>query len=87
MSEEYTYTRNRTSKPAKVTLPSPMTLTLLWHTQHTPPDVYPDPFDFYEALGEIVRQEIENLVALGCTYVQIDAADLVKLVDENGRSL
>jgi 5-methyltetrahydropteroyltriglutamate--homocysteine methyltransferase len=84
VTEEFAYARGRTDATVKVTLPSPMTLTLLWHPDHTP-QVYPDTFDMYADLAAVLRQEVEALVALGCTYVQIDAPDLAKLVDEEGR--
>lgn len=84
VSEEFTYARARARSAVKVTLPSPMTLTLLWHPEFTP-QVYPDTFDLYADLAAVLRAEVEALVALGCTYVQIDAPDLAKLVDEEGR--
>lgn len=83
-TEEFVYARARATKPVKVTLPSPMTLTLLWHPEFTP-EVYPDTFDMYADLAAVVRHEVEALVALGCTYIQIDAPDLAKLVDDEGR--
>lgn len=84
VTEEFTYARARARATVKVTLPSPMTLTLLWHPDFTP-EVYPDTFDLYADLAAVVRQEVEALVSLGCTYIQIDAPDLAKLVDEDGR--
>lgn len=84
VTEEYVYARAKARKPVKVTLPSPMTLTLLWHPEFTP-DVYPDTFDLYADLAKVVRQEVLALAELGCTYIQIDAPDLAKLVDDEGR--
>jgi 5-methyltetrahydropteroyltriglutamate--homocysteine methyltransferase len=74
-AEEYTYARARTDRPVKVTLPSPLMMAYLWSPEHSP-EVYPDPFDLFTDAIEILRQEIEELVALGCPYVQIDAPEL-----------
>ncbi|HLI16478.1 MAG TPA: cobalamin-independent methionine synthase II family protein [Acidimicrobiales bacterium] len=84
VTEEFVYARARAARPVKVTLVSPMTLTLLWHPRYTP-SVYPDTFELYEDLAVVTRAEVEALAALGCTYIQIDAPDLAKLVDEEGR--
>jgi 5-methyltetrahydropteroyltriglutamate--homocysteine methyltransferase len=82
-TEEFVYARSRATRPVKVTLPSPGTLALLWHPDYTP-QVYADPFAFFEDLARIVRQEVQTLAALGCTYIQIDAPDLTKHFDEEG---
>lgn len=85
VTEEYTYARARATKPVKVTLPSPMTLALLRHPDHSP-SVYDDVFDFFADVATVVRQEVAALVGLGCRYIQIDAPDLAKLVDDEGRA-
>lgn len=85
VSEEYRFASALAKVPVKVTLPSPMTLTLLWHPEHSAA-VYDEIFDLYEDFASVLRQEIETLVGLGCKYVQVDAPDLAKLVDEEGRN-
>ena len=79
-SEEFTYVRPRAVKPIKVTLPSPLMMALRWSRQHSR-DAYPDPFELFADAAEVVRLEAQELAALGCEYVQIDAPELGMLCD------
>lgn len=83
-SEEFTYARCHARKPLKVTLPSPLMMALRWSPQHSR-DVYPDPFELFADAAEIVRQEAQELAALGCEYIQIDAPELGMLCDPDRR--
>lgn len=83
-SEEFTYARSRARKPLKVTLPSPLMMTLRWSPQYSR-DAYPDPFELFADAAEIVRQEAQELAALGCEYIQIDAPELGMLCDRDRR--
>jgi 5-methyltetrahydropteroyltriglutamate--homocysteine methyltransferase len=83
-SEEFTYTRSRAGKPLKVTLPSPLMMTLRWSPQHSR-DAYPDPFELFADAAEVVRQEAQELAALGCEYIQVDAPELGMLCDPERR--
>ncbi|MET9257385.1 cobalamin-independent methionine synthase II family protein [Streptomyces sp. NPDC048182] len=83
-AEEYVYLRGRTDRPVKVTVPSPLMLYAFWSAERTAP-VYPDPFDLFGAWTDLLRRQIEELAALGCTRVQIDAPDMAILVDEEQR--
>jgi 5-methyltetrahydropteroyltriglutamate--homocysteine methyltransferase len=74
-TEEFSYARAKTAKPIKVTLPSPLMLSSFWRPGLAD-GVYKDAFEAFRAGAEIVRQEIDELDALGCTYVQIDAPEL-----------
>jgi 5-methyltetrahydropteroyltriglutamate--homocysteine methyltransferase len=78
--EEFTYARTRTSKPLKVTLPSPLMMTLRWSPEFSR-TAYPDPFDLFRDAAAIVRQEAHELAMLGCEYIQIDAPELGMLCD------
>src|SRR4030095_15578303 len=44
--EEFAYARGRASKPLKVTLPSPLMMTLRWSPEFSR-TAYPDPFDLF----------------------------------------
>jgi 5-methyltetrahydropteroyltriglutamate--homocysteine methyltransferase len=83
-SEEFTYARSRARKPLKVTLPSPLMLALRWSPQYSR-DAYPDPFELFADAAEIVRREAQELAALGCEYIQIDAPELGMLCDPERR--
>jgi 5-methyltetrahydropteroyltriglutamate--homocysteine methyltransferase len=84
VGEEFAYARGKTAKPIKVTLPSPLMMTNLWNPESSP-TVYEDVFDFCRDAAGILRQEVEYLADLGCTYIQIDAPEFAKLVDDAGR--
>ncbi|MGH7907043.1 MAG: cobalamin-independent methionine synthase II family protein, partial [Candidatus Binataceae bacterium] len=83
-SEEFIYARARARKPLKVTLPSPLMMTLRWSQEHSK-DAYPDPFQLFADAAALVRQEAEELALLGCEYIQIDAPELGMLCDPERR--
>lgn len=80
VAEEYSYSRARARKPVKVSLPSPMMLSMFWSPTITR-EVYADPFDLFAAGAAVIRAEIAELARLGCEYVQIDAPELATLTD------
>jgi 5-methyltetrahydropteroyltriglutamate--homocysteine methyltransferase len=55
-----------------------------WSPQHSIA-AYPDPFALCADAAEILRHEIDELVRLGCTDVQLEAPELAILVDERRR--
>jgi len=85
VTEEFVYLRARTQKPIKATLPSPLMLALLWSPLYSA-GAYPDPFRLFADAAGILRDEIADLKALGCTYIQIDAPELATLVDPTTRA-
>ncbi|GAA5038866.1 5-methyltetrahydropteroyltriglutamate--homocysteine methyltransferase [Thermocatellispora tengchongensis] len=82
--EEYVYLRGRTDRPIKITVPSPLMLYAFWSAERSSA-AYPDPFDLFTDWTALLRAQIEELAALGCTRVQIDAPDMALLVDEEQR--
>jgi 5-methyltetrahydropteroyltriglutamate--homocysteine methyltransferase len=83
-AEEFTYARSRARQPLKVTLPSPLMMSLRWSPRYSR-DAYPDPFELFSDAAEILRQEAQELAALGCEYIQIDAPELGMLCDSERR--
>jgi 5-methyltetrahydropteroyltriglutamate--homocysteine methyltransferase len=79
-AEEFTYVRGRTRRTVKVTLPSPSLFTNFWDPERST-GAYADLGDFLGDVAEILREEIDELVRLGATYIQIDAPHYPLLVD------
>lgn len=83
-TEEFAYARGKTGKLLKMTLPSPLMLSLFWSPQYSTA-AYRDPFALFADAVDILRQEVRELAGLGCQYIQIDAPELATLVDESQR--
>ncbi|MDQ3785264.1 MAG: cobalamin-independent methionine synthase II family protein [Actinomycetota bacterium] len=79
-AEELTYARGRTDKILKVTLPSPSLFANFWDADRSG-DAYPSPQDFLADVADILREEVDELVRLGATYLQLDAPHYPLLVD------
>ena len=84
VTEEYSYARARARLPLKVTVPSPLVLYGFWSPKHSTA-AYTDAFAMFADAAEIGRSEIQELVSLGCEYIQVDAPELATLVDPRVR--
>jgi 5-methyltetrahydropteroyltriglutamate--homocysteine methyltransferase len=80
VAEEYSYARGRANRPLKVTLPSPLMLSLRYSPEFSSA-AYPDPFEVFADAVDILRDEVRELASLGCEYIQIDAPEIATLVD------
>lgn len=79
-AEEFTYLRACTDRQIKVTLPSPTLFANLWSPERSS-GAYPTLDDFMADVTGILRDEVAELVRLGCTYVQLDAPHYPLLID------
>ncbi len=79
-TEEFSYARGRTDRLVKVTLPSPTMFAYFWSPEKSTA-AYSEPFELFRDATEIIRQEVHELARLGCRYIQIDAPELITLVD------
>jgi 5-methyltetrahydropteroyltriglutamate--homocysteine methyltransferase len=77
---ELTYALGRTTRLLKVTLPSPSLFANFWEPDRSS-SAYPSPEDFLADVAEILREEVDELVRLGATYIQLDAPHYPLLVD------
>ncbi|MFQ5816383.1 MAG: cobalamin-independent methionine synthase II family protein [Terriglobia bacterium] len=84
-AEEFTYLRGRTRRIPKITLPSPSLWANFWSRERSG-HVYPTLDSFLTDVVEILREEVEELVRLGTTYVQIDAPHYALLIDPRTRA-
>jgi 5-methyltetrahydropteroyltriglutamate--homocysteine methyltransferase len=83
-AEEFTYLRARTSRTPKVTLVSTQQAAAYYDPNRSA-GVYPTRDTYLADLVDVTRREIEELVRLGCTYVQIDAPQYAALLDPKMR--
>ena len=79
-AEEFTYARGRTDRVVKVTLPSPSLFANFWDPERSRA-AYRRLEDFLGDVAEILRSEVDELVRLGATYVQLDAPHYPLLAD------
>ena len=68
--EEFRFASTRTTRPLKVTIPGPYTLS--GRLSYGPGQVYGHRNDAAEAFVPILRTELEGLVGAGATFIQID---------------
>jgi 5-methyltetrahydropteroyltriglutamate--homocysteine methyltransferase len=67
-----------------VTLPSPSLYASFWSPELSR-EAYPTLDGFLEDVAEILREEVEELVRLGATYIQLDAPHYPLLLDRTTR--
>lgn len=65
----------------KITIPSPTILHFRGGREAIDAKAYPEMDQFYDDLAGIYRQEIADLAAAGCRYLQIDEVNLAYLCD------
>jgi 5-methyltetrahydropteroyltriglutamate--homocysteine methyltransferase len=65
----------------KVTLPAPSTMHFYRCRDYADPTAYPDAEMFFADLAKVFRDEIADLAAAGCRYVQLDEVALAMLCD------
>ncbi|HKR50612.1 MAG TPA: cobalamin-independent methionine synthase II family protein, partial [Pseudonocardiaceae bacterium] len=82
--EEFVYARGRTERIVKVTLPSPSLFANFYDPERSR-DAYPSLESFLADVAEILREEVDELVRLGCEYVQLDAPHYPLLLDATYR--
>jgi 5-methyltetrahydropteroyltriglutamate--homocysteine methyltransferase len=71
---EFLAAKDKTDRPLKVTLPSPMLVSAFWSPERSR-DAYPDAFELFEEAADVVRGWVRELFEAGCPYVQIDAPE------------
>lgn len=83
-SEEWVYLRAHTSRPAKVTMISAQQAAAYYDpTKST--GAYPNQAAYLADIVDFSRREVEELIRLGCTYIQIDAPQYAALLDPQMR--
>ena len=83
-TEEFTYARARTDRTVKITIPSPSLFANFWDPKRST-GAYRDAEEYLGTVAELMREDVDELVNLGCTYIQIDAPHYTLLVDPKFR--
>jgi 5-methyltetrahydropteroyltriglutamate--homocysteine methyltransferase len=83
-AEEWTYLRARTSHPAKVTMVSAQQAAAYYDPQKSA-GAYATRDAYLADIVDLSRREVDELVRLGCTYVQVDAPQYAALLDPSLR--
>jgi 5-methyltetrahydropteroyltriglutamate--homocysteine methyltransferase len=65
----------------KITIPSPTVMHFRGGREAIDATAYPDIAGFYDDLARLYREEIADLAAAGCRYLQIDEVNLAYLCD------
>ncbi len=79
--DEFEFLRDAAKVTPKITLPSPSTMHFLRCADFADRHVYPDAESFFDDLVAVFAQEIADLVAAGCRYLQIDEVAIALLCD------
>jgi len=79
-AEEFTYLRARTDHPAKTTMISAQQAAAYYDNKKSS-GAYPTVDAYLADLVDILRDEVQELIRLGCTYIQIDSPQYTALLD------
>ena len=79
--KDYLYTKTLTDRTVKVTMPTPTLAYVRGGRAAVDKNVYPDIEEYFQDLMKVYQDEIAELAANGCTYVQIDNTDSALLCD------
>src|SRR5215471_1806530 len=83
-AEEYTWLRAQTTRPAKTTLVSAQQAAAYYDAEKSS-GAYATVDAYLADLVDILRGEIEELIRLGCVYIQIDSPQYTALLDPDLR--
>jgi 5-methyltetrahydropteroyltriglutamate--homocysteine methyltransferase len=78
--EEFVYLRAKTEHPAKVTLISAQQAAAYYDAEKSK-GAYTSIDGYLADLVDILKTEVEELILLGCTYIQIDSPQYTGLLD------
>ena len=78
--ENFSFVRAHTRRTAKQTMPSP-TMLLRGGRAAVSRAAYPDLDEFYADIAGVYREELRQLAAAGCNYVQLDDTNFAFLCD------
>ena len=83
-AEEWVYLRSRTARPGKVTMISAQQAAAYYDPEKSK-SAYATRDAYLADIVDFSRREVEELIRLGCTYIQIDAPQYAALLDPQMR--
>jgi 5-methyltetrahydropteroyltriglutamate--homocysteine methyltransferase len=83
--DEFVYLKTKTTHIPKITLPSPGLWANFWSTERSK-TAYPTLDGFFADILQILRDEVQELVRRGATYIQLDAPHYGLLLDRKTRA-
>src|SRR5438445_12608504 len=86
MLEAFKFLKGETRNTAKLCIPAPTYLHMRGGRKVVDANAYPDIEEFWGDIARAYREEIRDLAAAGCTYLQIDDVSFACLCDEGIRA-
>ena len=83
--DEFRFVKQHTARTPKITMPAPSTMHFYRFNDWGDRAAYGDAMAFFADLGKVYQQEIAELAAAGCRYVQIDEVAVAILCDPAAR--
>ncbi|GAC1400992.1 MAG: cobalamin-independent methionine synthase II family protein [Ktedonobacteraceae bacterium] len=83
-AEEWVYLRSRKAHPGKVTMLSAQQAAAYYDPEKSK-SAYPTRDAYLADIVDLSRHEVDELIRLGCTYIQIDAPQYAALLDPQMR--
>ena len=86
MVDHFAYLKSVAKQTPKFCIPSPTYLHMRGGKRIVPPGVYADMEDFWTDIVRAYREEIRDLAAAGCNYLQLDDVTVACLCDKDIRA-
>jgi len=87
VTDDYKFIKSVAKNRAKVTMPTPSHMHFGQFKDAVDRKVYPDVAVYWDDMVAVFQQEIKELYAAGCRYLQLDEVPLALLCDKNIRAL
>jgi 5-methyltetrahydropteroyltriglutamate--homocysteine methyltransferase len=87
VTEDFKFIKSVAKKPVKVTMPTPSHMHFGQFKDAVDPKVYPEVEAYWDDMVTVFQQEIKELYAAGCRYLQLDEVPLALLCDDKIRAL
>src|SRR5712692_6778070 len=84
--DHFSFVKKNTERVAKLCIPAPTYLHMRGGRKVVDAKAYPDMDEFWADITRAYREEIRDLAAAGCSYLQIDDVSFACLCDESIRA-